>query len=144
MRRSASLIENAKFVSARHRDHYASRVRYRDDDNANATSLHAVECFLQKLQIGRVTVFLATALDPFFLERVLGGTIALVGGDLSRLDVLKLRLIGEDLRLQLFGIDRNHFPARADRVPDKSSLENVRINNLFQRNGWTRLGIVAQ
>lgn len=78
------------------------------------------------MEIGSISIFLATALDPFFLERVLGGTIALVGGDLSRLDVLKLRLIGEDLRLQLFGIDRNHFPARADRVPDKNSLENVR------------------
>ena len=41
-------------------------------------SLHSVEGFLEKLQVARLAELFPGAVDPFFLERVLGWSIALV------------------------------------------------------------------
>jgi hypothetical protein len=44
----------------------------------SALSLHSVEGFLEKFQIARVTGFLATALNPFFLESIFCRPVVLV------------------------------------------------------------------
>jgi hypothetical protein len=44
----------------------------------HSTSLHPVECFLENLLIGGAAEFFARAIDPSFLERVLGGTISFI------------------------------------------------------------------
>ena len=44
----------------------------------DALSLHSVEGFLEKLKIAGISGLLATALDPFFFQRVFGRTVGLV------------------------------------------------------------------
>jgi len=47
-------------------------------ENISAASFHSIERFLEKLQIRSVAGLFATALNPFFLERIFGRTIALI------------------------------------------------------------------
>src|SRR6516165_4182369 len=44
----------------------------------DVSSLHSVERFLENLLIVSTAEFFAAAVDPFFFERVLGGTIGFV------------------------------------------------------------------
>src|SRR5438552_3811934 len=61
---------DVKFVPARRPDQVAAATAPR--------SLHAIKCLLQKLEVAGISHFLPRALDPFFLQRILGRTIALI------------------------------------------------------------------
>src|SRR5207249_8155169 len=49
-----------------------------DATTRNALSFHSVECLLEKLQVRSVSCFLASGLDPFFLESILRRPIILI------------------------------------------------------------------
>ncbi len=59
---------------------YTATLRSFTDDatTRNALSFHSVECFLEQFQITGVSCFLASALDPFFLESILCRPVILV------------------------------------------------------------------
>ena len=63
------MLNRSAFVgtTARQVNHYSGK-----------SSLHSVECLLEKLQVRGIAGLLARTLDPLFLERVLGRAIALV------------------------------------------------------------------
>src|SRR5438477_10238933 len=49
-----------------------------DATTRNALSFHSTECLLEELHVRRVSCFLASALDPFFLESILRRPIILI------------------------------------------------------------------
>src|SRR5437764_8759992 len=49
-----------------------------DATTRNALSFHSVECLLEELQVRSVSCFLASRLDPFFLESILRRPIILI------------------------------------------------------------------
>src|SRR5260370_38930109 len=49
-----------------------------DATTRNALSFHSVECLLEELQVRSVSCFLASGLDPFFLESILRWPVVLV------------------------------------------------------------------
>src|ERR1700745_3285690 len=49
-----------------------------DATTRNALSFHSVECLLEELQVRSVSCFLASGLDPFFLEGILRRPVVLV------------------------------------------------------------------
>src|SRR5437016_12999768 len=49
-----------------------------DATTRNALSFHSVECLLEQFQIAGVSCFLASGLDPFFLEGILRRPVVLV------------------------------------------------------------------
>src|SRR5438874_11403645 len=49
-----------------------------DATTRNALSFHSDECLLEKLQVRSVSCFLASALDPSFLESILRRPIILI------------------------------------------------------------------
>src|SRR6266850_81604 len=59
---------------------YTATLRSFTDDatTRNALSFHSVECLLEELQVRSVSCFLASGLDPFFLERILRWPVVLV------------------------------------------------------------------
>lgn len=69
-----------KFVSASSRNQQASSLRSPEKTRTPRARrlLHSVECFLQQLQVGRVTELFACVVDPFPFECIFGGTIRLI------------------------------------------------------------------
>src|SRR5438105_13661911 len=49
-----------------------------DATTTNALSFHSIECFLEQFQIAGVPGFLASGLDPFFLESILCRPVILI------------------------------------------------------------------
>src|SRR5437016_12759743 len=49
-----------------------------DATTRNALSFHSVECLLEELQVRSVSCFLASRLDPFFLESILRRPVILI------------------------------------------------------------------
>jgi len=85
---------SSKFVSASSRNQQAGSLRSPDHaatrQRGSALSFHSAERLLKELKVTRVAGFLTAAFDPFFFQRILGRTVALVedGEDLS--DGIKL------------------------------------------------------
>src|SRR5262249_9194647 len=73
--RTGKLLTNAACAPRRRT---AADTAVTTETTREGLSFHAVECFLEDLLIGCATEFLAGAVDPFFLERVFGGTIGFV------------------------------------------------------------------
>src|SRR6267143_6809170 len=59
---------------------YSATLRSLTDDatTRNALSFHSVECLLEQFQIAGVSCFLASGLDPFFLESILRWPVVLI------------------------------------------------------------------